>query len=225
MRAPVGSSPEGLTGVFNNPGVRARVGISNYRRRIADVYDLSPAGVVDCPESLGLILTFCSLTSFPLYDSLGVLNAEVRRLVRRFGPVVIENILLESIPQVPIITANFSDLDWHIDRHARWADHFTILMRNSSTHDEHIRARTSSTLVVPNDVYALETARARCKGTNSDKIFQTERIKALRGGVFFEYPWDGPGQTALVFDNTTGQHASWWSRGVMGYRLDKVYVE
>jgi len=206
---------------------RVRIGIADYRQRIACHYrDLVRGDLVSFAKDLrvpiefrhfGLEIEFEDPTEIELF--LGqTLDAGARDLVAGFGPVFIRNAVLPARHRQEGHRGRFEDLNFHIDRSALQQTQYSLYTRDP---DDPVQRepRTASTLFIANLVSLLQDARESGQApapqevlTNHHTLFANDDVRALLGDVIFEQPWSAPAGTGEIGlqHNAYVRHASWY---------------
>jgi hypothetical protein len=222
----------------------ASVGIADYRDRITAFYKTELAGrsldelarqlETTVPfQHLGLVLYFENQTNLVLNDEAQHLNADLRRLVDTFGPVVLRNACLDSKFEIQEQRNIFPHMRFHYDRSSLQESQVSLFSRNPEDAEQRF-PRQSSTLFVPNLVAWLQN-RHEGQGQGETEpemrasydLFREENVRPLFGDIVFDQPWNEPEGTGelCVINNRTLLHASFHGdlRG-KGWRIGARYL-
>lgn len=231
---------EVIEGRLNGARYQARIAIPDYREKVAHYYaafgDLNAVCQRTAVEfgfpNFGLVCEFDRPFELALHDDAQNLDAGVRDMVRRFGPLIVRN------AQVPADTTGlqqrniFSDLAFHFDRGANQPAQYSLFIRDPLDPVQ-AKPRTSSTVFVANIVAHLQQAVERgcrpedLKQQSRYEIFHRNIADALINDIVLEHPWSEPagtGELSLLF-NRTVFHASYY-RGTTekGYPISVRYL-
>ncbi|WP_420347862.1 hypothetical protein [Pelagibius sp.] len=226
LEDPVEPSADRLRGV----GFQASVLIPDYRRSLLSHYGRnSDSGLPPLPfHHFGLLLDFESPVELALHDHARTLDAELRSLVRAFGPVLLRNVVLQGEDRRAEQRNVFSSLQFHIDRGPTQPDHYTLFWRDPQDAQQR-SPRSSSTLVMANTAAFLQAEREGQGGDfrSSYQLLENEPVDSLKNKTLIEIPWrapEGTGEVA-VLDNTTVLHASYYVHPELrGYPISVRYL-
>lgn len=239
---PAGFAAEALAGLLRDPEApatgraagatyAARLAIPHYRDRLARHYGTDPrdVGLDFAFEHFGVEIEFAAPVELALYDEGRVLDAGLRALIARFGPVVLRNAYLPARSRAGGQRNIFQSLSFHLDRGPTQPDGYSLFQRDPF--DPVQRApRSSATLVLANAaayLQALEEGAAPHAFRRRYTLFAAEDVAALAGRVLFAQRWDAPEGTGelAVLDNRTVLHASYYRRPeARGYPIGVRYL-
>lgn len=222
----------------------ARIAIPHYDERIAYHYrDVARGGLAavcatakipfDLPR-FGLLLRFARPAELALHDDDMRLDASMRALVARFGPVILRNACLDGAVRPRFHRNIFPHLRFHVDRGPAMPNQYSCFTRDP--HDAEQRPpRATSTLFVANIVAWLESVRTGACDPATERgvqasydLFTGADMSALFDQIVLEQQWsepDGTGEVAII-DNRSVLHASYHKDGrTPGYRIGARYLE
>lgn len=235
--SPVSQARGSLFGV----GFEAVAGIRDYARNIEAFYDTIPPGGLEylCQHAgipfafrhFGLIVSFRSPARLAVYDHERRLAPAVKGLIRRFGPVILENAVSATPDTIDPQRNIFPHLDFHVDRGRNQPNQYSLYSRDPEDPDQR-HPRGTSTLFVANIVGHLQAIREGAIGNDETgskalyKIFQKAGAaeKAL-GKVILNHSWSAPEGVGelVVIDNRTVLHAS-YHRPRKGWSIGTRYL-
>ncbi len=232
------SNPEEpVAAQFGGCRFTARIAIPDYPGQVAAHYrEMIRGSVEEFSKSLhvplgfkhfGLVCSFATPTQLDLYQG-DVLCDALKELVRCFGPVFLENVVLPKHQRDDGHRGRFQDLNFHIDRSARQHTQYSLYSRNPDDPEQR-EPRTASTLFIPNLVAHLQDCRERsvpvtpCEELpNNHTLFKDEDLSDLIGKIIFEQAWAAPagtGEIGVQF-NPQIRHASWYrGRTIKGWPI------
>ncbi len=214
LRAPYAPVVGRLAGV----AYEARIAIPDYGERIERHYGRNPAdlGVAFGFRHFGVTLAFEAPIELAVHDESRRLDAGLRALVARFGPVVLRNAHLPERERANGQRNLFQSLSFHVDRGPTQDDRISLFWRDPFDPVQQA-PRSSSTLVLANAVAYLQALKEG-QGAHDFKmlyrLFEAEEMGPLMGQVLIELGWRAPagtGEIALL-DNRKVLHASYYPR-------------
>ena len=230
-----------VRGTFLGTGFEATVGIRDYGRQIESFFADIPRGGLDylCRHAnipfafthFGLIVRFERPLRLALYDHEKHLDVSIKDLIRRFGPMVLENAVSCAADQGEAQRNIFPHLDFHVDRGRNQPNQYSLYSRDPSDPAQR-EPRGSSTVFVANIVGHLQALKEGVidetqEGTKAlYHIFQKRgAAEDALGRVMFGHPWKAPAGTGelVVIDNRTVLHAS-YHRPRKGWPIGTRYL-
>lgn len=232
-----------FTDKFLGKDFSARFIIPGYRQHVRNYYaDIIEGSLeqecqkigMDLPfEHFGMKIKFAKPLEVSLYDTNLHINPGLCQLVDRVGPVVLQNVHLESQVRSYGHRNRFPHLQFHIDRSAQQEARHSMYTRDPFD-DEQKHPRTSSTLFIANIVAHLQslkegiTTRATAENIITTRlIFEKENMEEAIGKVILEQRWDEPEGTGEIcmIDNVSVLHASYYRDAQRsGYKIGVRYL-
>lgn len=218
--------------LFSANGVTAHVAIPDYDQHVAKHYGEDLAGVRKALgfHHFGAIISFEAPLELVVHNEQRQLDGDLRKLVERFGPVLLRNVQLPARDRQSAQRNIFPDLKFHLDRGHLQAEQISMFWRDPR---DPVQAapRTSSTLIMQNHVAALQ---ARTEGHDDPVLKPSYELLAeadtasMIGKTLLELPWNaahGVGELSLL-DNRNVMHASYYPRASdKGYPISVRYLE
>ncbi len=220
-----------VEGRLNGTAYTARIAIPDYGARIERHYGRRLSVLdMDFPfRHFGLSIEFETPVELAVHDDERRLDAGLRALLGRFGPLTLSNANLPDRVRASGQRNVFQSLSFHIDRGHTQDDHISLFWRDPFDPVQH-QPRNSSTLVLANAAAYLQAVK---EGYGEHKfkllyqLFEDEDIDPLIGEVMVELGWrapEGVGEISLV-DNLTVLHASYYAHPeYKGYPISVQYL-
>ncbi len=217
LRAPYAPVEGRLAGV----AYEARVAIPDYGARIERHYGRNPAAL-DINfgfRHVGVTLAFEAPVELAVHDQARRLNAGLRALIARFGPVVLRNAHLPERERANGQRNLFQSLSFQVDRGLTQEDCSSLFWRDPFDPFDPVQQapRSSSTLVLANAAAYLQALKEG-QGAHDFKmlyrLFEAADLGPLMGQVLLDLGWRAPagtGEIALL-DNRTVLHSSYYPR-------------
>lgn len=217
------------------PGIQANIE-SHYREQLAGSTLVDYANRVDAPihyRHFGLSIHFREPTELHLHTPELVMDAGLRALIDRVGPVILKNVYIEKATREPSHRNRFPHLNFHIDRSSEQVTVYSLYTRDPFD-DEQRFPRTSSTLFIPNIVGYLQAVKEGLVDPANDRgartaavLFAEEDVSTLFGQLIVEHRWDEPegvGELSSI-DNRTVLHSSYYrDPHEKGYKIGVRYL-
>lgn len=185
------------------------VGIPHYRKKIEAHYGnnngfgflkiCDEANISFDFEHFGLVCEFEQPTKIDLYDDAYVLEDGPRALAETFGPLILRNVVGSPCDCGEGRKNIFPHLSFHIDRAQTHENQYTYLFRDPND-KEHIKPRTTSTVVLANIVAYLQTVKENqtaVKDIGRKALYDIFQSKDLTKAILC-YGNPGTNQTARV---------------------------
>ncbi len=233
---------EVIEGKLNGSRYRARIAIPGYGDIVASHFAGACGDGLDqvCRRSdipfnfqdFGLIFEFDRPVELAIHDAELTLDENLRRIVGRFGPVIVRNAYLPADSRREAQRNIFANLNFHFDRGSNQSSQYSLFFRDPFDAVQ-AQPRTSSTLFVANIVAHLQYAREhRCRPEDQRwrtryEIFHDEALDALIDRIVLEHPWDEPEGTGEIslLHNRTVLHASYYRHETAkGYPISVRYL-
>jgi hypothetical protein len=231
------------SGALEGIAYSAKIGISNYKQKIARHYASIIQGTLEqecklaeigCDfEHLGVIVHFEKAVEVLLYDEALTINRGLCDIIAKVGPVILKNAYLTSAVRSEGHRNRFPHLRFHIDRNPLQPTRYSMYTRDPYDAEQRY-PRTASTLFTANIVSHLQgikegdVVRGIDKGVRaSAPLFEREDMSEVINGVVLEQRWDEPegtGEIAMI-DNATVLHSSYYRDiAEKGYRIGVRYL-
>lgn len=238
---------EALTGDVKGAAFHAAIAIaghkSHIRRRYAEALGgLSPEalngqlGGAPLYDNFGLVVEFAAPAVLQVHDDERHLDANLKRLMSRFGPLIFRNAVLRSDLRQQVHKNIFPSLRFHSDRGRNQDNQISLFSRDPGD-AEQLVPRTSSTLIVANLVAYLEDRRQQGEAgeaggepprlRSSYDLFAGPRLSEALGRTVLEQPWTAPRGTGEIclLDNLEVLHASYHhDMAGRGWRIGARYL-
>lgn len=222
---------QSIEGTLNGSRYRARIAIPNYGERIAAHYGRA-LGRIHIPFSyrhFGILVEFETPVELQVYDEDRVLDARLRTLMERFGPVMFRNAYLPERERAGGQRNIFPSLSFHLDRGATQADCYSLFCRDPFDAQQR-EPRSSSTLILANVAAYLQALKEGQEEHDFRALYQLfgeEDITSLFGKTLIDQSWSAPEGTGeiTILDNRTVLHASYYAREIdKGYPIGVRYL-
>ena len=232
-----------VQGKIGNIAFSAEIGIPNYRDKVnahfANDTKMKVAELATFFEipfaftHFGLIVHFDQPIEIKVHDDDFHLDAPLREMVRRFGPVIIRNAYSSSETRNEVQKNIFQNLRFHYDRGRNMENQYSLYTRNPFDPAQK-NPRDTSTLFLANIVAHMQCMKEEgCKSPDEKglrpnyDIFLREDMADLIDNIILDQPWsaaEGTGEIALI-DNLTVLHSSWHRvRGEKSYPIGTRYL-
>lgn len=232
-------------GRLNGVSYKLHVAIPTYADNVAAHYTQGDRKAlaaicerVDLPldfEFFGLVCTFEEPIELCMYDGEKVMDDNVRRLIERFGAIIVKNAFLNTRRDQDGHKAKFQHLNFHYDRGPHQDEQHSLYSRDPSDPDQ-VAPRESSTLFIANIVACLQTMKeARTEVVpegqgqlGSYQLFKNEHVGDLIDRIVVEHRWDEPHGTGEIssLNNRTALHSSYYRNASQtSYRIAVRYLK
>lgn len=244
-----------LKALLDNPGrqvmgqiagqtYRARIGIPDYRKKVAAYYEacLGVSLEAVCEQAaipmefdhFGLIVEFETPVELEMFDGGFVMDAGPRDLIAKFGGVIVRNVCLNADRVDNEHRAKFRHLNFHYDRGDHQERQYSLYTRDPRDPIQQ-PPRESSTLFIANIVAQLqkmkesgETEVGQPGVRPSYMIFEKESVVDLIDEIILEHRWDEPQGTGEIsmLNNRTALHASYYRTAArVSYQIGVRYLD
>ena len=175
----------------------------------------------------GLKIAFHNPTEIGLMSDGKKLLPEVKQLLQQFGALTLINAILPETDRQNSQSNIFPNLKFHYDRTVSQENYFSMFYRDPFRED-HQPPRTSSTLIMSNQVVELEARREEQWNGSLQPwydLFQESDPGQMIGKTLLEQRWDAPAGTGelTIVDNSAVMHASYY-RQSKGYPIAVRYL-
>lgn len=232
-----------IRGIFQNIPYTAEIVIPNYRDRLIDHYSSLLGEGLDsfCQQiqipfhyrHYGLMIYFEKPVELELHNEQGVLDAGLRDIIARNGPVIIKNACIVKKMRAHGHRNRFPHLNFHIDRSDNQPTQYSMYSRDPFDAEQRY-PRTASTLFVPSCVGPMQAVREGNEQLRFHKgrlstytLFTREDCARLMNRIILEHRWDeaeGIGEISML-DNRTTLHASYYRDMYnKGYKIGVRYL-
>ena len=218
---------EPVHGKIGGVAFTAEIGIPNYKDKINAYFSGDSARKVDeltdffeipfAFTHFGLIVHFEQSIEIGVHDDALHLDAPLRAMIARFGPVIIRNAYSSSETRNEVQKNIFQNLRFHYDRGRSMENQYSLYTRNPFD-DAQKKPRNTSTLFLANIVAHMQCMKEEgCKSPDEKgvranyDIFLNANMEDALGTIILNQPWsapDGTGEIAII-DNLTVLHSSW----------------
>ena len=178
-------------------------------------------------QDFGLTIDFDRPLEIKIYDQAYVLDRLLRKMIARFGPVVLRNVYMSEKCRAEGQRNIFPHLSFHLDRGYNQDKQYSLFCRDPF--DEVQKdPRRSSTLVAGNMVCYLQKM-LEADGAASPLGAQCDLFKGGNlgiGEIVLEQAWNAPMATGeiCIIDNRTVMHASLYKPS-KGYPIGVRYLD
>ena len=233
-----------IEGKVNGSAFQARIGIPAYAENVARHYNGICGGKLEqlCRKieippafpNFGLVCEFDRPVELAVHDDDLTLDEGLRRIIDRFGPIIIYNASLPTDARREAQRNIFPNLNFHFDRGPNQPTQYSLFFRDPADPVQ-VKPRESSTVFVANVVAHLQYAkeghfRPEDKPWRSryDIFTEEEDFDGLVGDIVLEHAWnrpEGTGEISLLF-NRTVLHASYYRKtNTKGYPIGVRYLK
>ncbi len=204
----------------------ANIVIPNIAAEIQRHFFESPDMAAEIAEmqfrQFGLFIDFDAEQNFEAFDDALFLHPQLKQAISVFGVCIFRNVKLLHPSEKKLQKNIFPDLQFHVDRGANFSNQYSLFYRDPSDPD-HWPPRNTSTLVMPNSAFHLQSTKQGMStgaGAKNRVLFTANSIRSIIGKFVLEQRWDASEKTGeiCVFDNRTVLHAS-HHRGARGYPI------
>ncbi len=232
-----------VEGKINGSRYRAGIAIPDYAGNIASHFAGIGAGDLDdiCRRvsvpfqfpNFGLFCEFDRPIGLAIFAEDMTLDDDLRRMLARFGPVIIRNAHLPRDGRAEGQRNIFPHLNFHFDRGANQPTQYSLFTRDPFDPVQ-VQPRQSSTVFVANIVAHLQFAKERGKRPDAEKlrsrydIFMDEPMDDVLGRIVLEHAWDQPQGTGEIslLHNRAVLHASYYrKKDTKGYPIGVRYLK
>lgn len=236
--------PEGsVNDRYQNIGYSAKFVIPNYRQKIEDYYsdiiqgslakECETSGIYMPFEHFGIAIKFEKPTEVSLYNGELRIHDGLCDLISSAGPIILQNVYLETAVRDYGHRNRFPHLQFHIDRSAKQEARHSMYTRDPFDAEQK-HPRTSSTLFITNIVAHLQALKEGTVTRESAEeiittrlIFEKEDMEKAIGNVILEQAWTQPEGTGeiCIIDNISVLHASYYRDAQRsGYKIGVRYL-